>query len=182
MNFIYPNDLTENKTSKVLCITNDGDLGTIDISLLLTGIRPVVGEVVWFPFELLDTVKEYKKVDGGLFSIDEYPEAAAVLDGIYNLGNEPDGYMRLPNMENGQLFSRQCGNNLSLGTISFDTFKSHTHAYRYRTDNEPHTCTGEQNIGMTHGVETETNFSTPGRFNETAMKNVVMIGYLRMLP
>lgn len=184
MNFIYPSTLEQNKTGKYLCVTKDGNLGTIDKSLISAGTRPVVGEVIWLPFELDESVKEYKRIDGGLFSIKEYPDAAAVLDGLYNLGNEPEGFMRMPNMEEGQLFARQCSDSLPLGTISPDTFKNHAHSYHLAQGSNDHRATTGKthNAGISQGGSGTSGVNTSGKFNETAMKNVVMVGYMRMLP
>lgn len=185
MNFIYPNSLEEKNTGKYLCITKDGNLGVLSRSSISTGTKPVVGEVIWLPFELDESVEEYKRINGGLFSVEKYADAAAVIDGIYNTGDEPEGFMRLPNMEYGQLFARQCSDNLPLGKISPDTFKSHSHYYSFLYEVNKIVFQGlivrptgwenpEQNLS--------TKFSTENEFNETAMKNVVMIGYMRMLP
>ena len=185
MNFIYPDALQEAQTGKYLCVTKDGNLGTIDKSLLSAGTRPVVGEVIWLPFELDKSVKEYKRINGGLFSIEEYPEAAAVLDGLYNLGDEPEGFMRMPNMEEGQLFARQCSDSLPLGTISPDTFKRHAHniSYSVYSDRIFYMGVAKRPKGWHDpDVTLQTNYSAASKFNETAMKNVVMVGYMRMLP
>lgn len=183
MNYVFPDDLRELQTGKFLCIDTDGDLAMVDETVFTTGLKPVVGEVIFLPYDFSD--QSYLLLDGALFDEKQYPELTIVLGGIYNNGNEPEGFQRLPNLQDGQLFLRQCGGNLPLGKISIDTFKRHSHQYS-RSE-------GQENIfriwvdtvpyrGGTN-LNVYTSGQNPsGQFNETAMKNVVLNPYIRSRP
>lgn len=182
MNIVYPDNLQDLDAGRFLCITKKGDLAVVDLSVFTTGIKPVVGEVVYFSYEIQSP--DFKRLDGSLFKIADYPDAAATLAGVYDLGDEPKGFMRLPNMEKGQLFARQCSTNLPLGKVSRDTFKKHKHKYETGAIGNDWNQGGGSGpwIGARKEPLTTTGMSVSGKFNETAMKNVVMIPYLRMRP
>lgn len=184
MNYVFPNDLRELQTGKFLCIDADGDLAMIDEAVFTTGLKPVVGEVIFLPYDFSD--QSYLLLDGSLFDEKQYPELTIVLEGIYNNGNEPAGFQRLPNLQDGQLFLRQCGGNLPLGKISIDTFKRHKHKY-LRSEGEEYifkisTTNTENYRGGTTLTLYESGENSSGQFNETAMKNVILNPYIRSRP